>query len=515
VIAALSLVTDLGIGVELEHGLHSTLVAMRLAERLGVDARTASETYYACLLFHIGCTVDAEAAAEIFGGEVTEHVIPVLFGSQGEMLRGLLRALPTPGSAAPLRAAQAARRLPRAVKGYRRHLAAVCEVGLMLTDRLGLPAAVQRLFWHLSERWDGRGFPGRAARDEVPLSVRIVHVARDAIFQRTLGGDEHAAQTVRERGGGALDPAIARLLADEAVEFLAPAGDGSAWAAVLAREPAPHLVLEGEAIDRALAAMGDVADLVSPYLAGHSEGVAALAAAAGARCGCAPADVRDIRRAGLVHDLGRVAVSARVWQKGAALTAGEWERVRLHPYQSERVLSRSPALAGLAPVAGGHHERLDGSGYHRGATAASLPLTARLLAAADAYHAMTEPRPHRAALSREVAAEALGREGRSGRLDMGAVAAVLEAAGQPAPRMERPAGLTEREAEVVGLVARGLQTKQVARALSISPKTADRHIQNAYAKIGVSTRAAAALFAMEHGLTAWGELPMGGDALRS
>jgi HD-GYP domain-containing protein (c-di-GMP phosphodiesterase class II) len=197
------------------------------------------------------------------------------------------------------------------------------------------------------------------------------------------------------------------------------------------------------------------------------------------------------------------------------LTAGEWERVRLHPYYTERILSRSPFLAALAPVATAHHERLDGSGYHRGVGAGSLTPDARLLAAADAYHAMTEPRPHREALSPERAAEILGEEARAGRLDADAVSAVLEAAGQSAVRIERPLGLTEREVEVVALLARGLQTKQVAHALGISVKTADRHVQNAYRKIGVSTRAAVAVFAMEHGLTGWGELPIGNRAGRS
>jgi HD-GYP domain-containing protein (c-di-GMP phosphodiesterase class II) len=215
-----------------------------------------------------------------------------------------------------------------------------------------------------------------------------------------------------------------------------------------------------------------------------------------------------------VHDLGRVAVQPRIWLKQGPLTADEWEQVRLHPYHTERVLSRSPFLSALAPVAGAHHERLDGSGYHRGASAAELTLLARILAAADAYHAMTEPRPHRLAIPPEQAAEELAREAGAGRLDPDAVTAVVETAGQRAPRLERAAGLTEREAEVVGMLARGLQTKQVARALGISVKTADRHIQNAYRKIGVSTRAAATLFAMEHGLVAWGELPIVRPATR-
>jgi HD-GYP domain-containing protein (c-di-GMP phosphodiesterase class II) len=280
------------------------------------------------------------------------------------------------------------------------------------------------------------------------------------------------------------------------------------WDDVLACEPSPHVMLDGEAIDRALAAMGNFADLASPYLVGHSAGVAALGSAAGRTCGLGDAEVTVVRRAAFVHDVGRVAVPVLTWQKPAPLTPDEWEQVRLHAYHTERVLSRSPYLATLAPVATTHHERLDGSGYHRGATAASLTPPARVLAAADAYHGMTEPRPYREPLSSGQAADALSQEARAGRLDADAVAAVVEAAGQPVRRVERPAGLTEREAEVIGLLAHGLQTKQVARTLGISVKTADRHIQNAYAKIGVSTRAGAALFAMQNGLAAWGELPI-------
>ena len=146
---------------------------------------------------------------------------------------------------------------------------------------------------------------------------------------------------------------------------------------------------------------------------------------------------------------------------------------------------------------------------------AELPAPARLLAAADAYHTMIEPRPHRRALDPAQAGERLVQEANAGRLDPSAVGAVLDAAGQPVPHLQRPAGLTDREAEVIALLARGLQTKQVARAIGISVKTADRHVQNAYAKIGVSTRAAATLFAMEHGLVTWGEFPMGDASTRS
>ncbi len=176
--------------------------------------------------------------------------------------------------------------------------------------------------------------------------------------------------------------------------------------------------------------------------------------------------------------------------------------MRLHPYYTERILARPAALARLGAVAALHHERLDGSGYHRGLTASQLPPAARLLAAADVLHALTEPRPHRPARSPQEAADELRRETRAGRLDGDAVACVLAAAGQapPGARRDLVAGLSAREVEVLRLLARGLSTRQIGEALTISPKTADHHIQHIYAKIGVTTRAGATLFALEHDL---------------
>ena len=517
VVAALSLATDLGIGVPMEHGLHSTLIAMRLIERAGIDADVASQTYFACLLFYVGCTANADLADELFGGHdvLTKYGGPVRFGSRPQMVTGVLGALAPQEGMWPVRTAKAMSRLPRFARVIGAQTTAMCEVAMMLTERLGLPSEMGSLFAYIDERWDGKGQPGHAKRDEIPLAVRIAQVARDAAFQRMLGGADYAAQVVRERAGRAFDPGIVGGLVDEADEILGLDGPGSAWSATLACEPSPHRTLGGDSIERALTATGDFADLVSKYLVGHSRGVAELASSAATRCGLDASEAGTVRRAASVHDIGRVAIPVRIWQKPGELTSDEWEQVRLHAYHSERILSRSPLLAALAPVATTHHERVDGSGYHRGSAGPALTPAARLVAAADAFHAMTEPRPHRKALTRQEAAEALGGEAHAGRLDPDAVAGVVQVSGLPAPRIERPAGITDREAQVVGLLARGLQTKQIARVLGISVKTADRHIQNAYGKIGVSTRAAAALFAMQHGLAAWGELPIASRKGRS
>ena len=246
----------------------------------------------------------------------------------------------------------------------------------------------------------------------------------------------------------------------------------------------------------------DLADLKSPFTHGHSSGVATLARGAGERLRLPPATVADLELAGLLHDVGRVAVSDVVWEKPAALSAHEREQVRLHAYHSERILAGSERLAPLASLAGMHHERLDGGGYHRGCTGADLPVAARVLAAADAYQAMTQRRPHRPALAPEDAERQLLAGARDGALDADAVSAVLAAAGHGAvvARQVLPAGLSAREVEVLGLVADGCSNAQIAQRLVISRRTAEHHVQHIYTKIGVSSRAAAALFAMEHRL---------------
>ncbi len=298
VVATLCLATDLAMGFPFEHGLHATQIAARLGERLGIDVKTASETYYACLLSYCGCTADAEIAAEIYGGDLAANFVPLFYGSQREILAGVVRALPNPEDSAPVRAIQIARRLPKAARSSKAHMVAQCEVGEMLAERLGLPSSMRGLFFTLTDRWDGKGPLGRAKRDEIPLAVRIANVAGDAAVQHLFGGVEHAAAVIRERAGGAFDPQIAGCLADNAAEILTRDREGSAWEETIASEPHPWLTLEGEEIDRALAAMGAFADLVSPSFVGHSAGVAALseASAERSRLGVSERDANSARR---------------------------------------------------------------------------------------------------------------------------------------------------------------------------------------------------------------------------
>jgi len=320
----------------------------------------------------------------------------------------------------------------------------------------------------------------------------------------TIGGVDLAVDAVRRRGGGMLDPRMAAHFVDRAEALLGHVNATDPRAAVLDAEPRPVVSVPDPRLVEVAAVFADLADLKTPYTHGHSSGVAALARDAGERLRLPRATIADLEVAGLLHDVGRVAISDAVWDKPGNLNAHEWEQVRLHAYHSERILAGSQRLAPLVPLVGMHHDRLDGSGYHRGCTRTDLPMPTRVLAAADAYQAMTQRRPHRPALAPEQVQQRLLADARKGILDADAVSAVLAAAGHDAvvARRETPAGLTDREVEVLGLIADGCSNAQIAQRLVISRRTAEHHVQHIYTKIGVSSRAAAALFAMEHGLLA-------------
>jgi HD-GYP domain-containing protein (c-di-GMP phosphodiesterase class II) len=504
--AALSIATDLGMGQPLETALCSCVVAMRLGEALHLDGDTLRDVYYQALLRYIGCNAETSAMAALFGDELAlrRDFAAVDTGQPPEVLDLVVRYIQQANAGEPpSRVAElVARSLLTLPRQMAETFAGHCEVAQRLAGRLGLAASLITCLGQIYERWDGKGLPRGLKGEEVAPAVMLVTLAQDAVVWTRIGGPDAAVATVRKRSGGAYHPEMAERFCDEAPAILAGLDQEPTWQAVLALEPGGRACLTDEEFDRSCEALADFADIKSPYTLGHSPGVAALAAGAGRRCGLVEADVTALRRAGLLHDIGRVGVSAGIWGKEGALTEREWEQVRLHAYYTDRILARSESLKRLGALASQHHERMDGSGYHRSLPGQALSTAARILAAADAYHAMTEPRPHRRALSAEEAAEELRREARAGRLDGNAVHAVLAEAGHRVPRArrERPAGLSRREVEVLRLLARGLSNKEMAEQLYLSPDTVKRHIQHIYDKTGLSTRAGATLFAMENSL---------------
>jgi len=498
---ALSLATDLGTGQPMEHGLRTCLLSLSAAEHLGLDGGRRSCVYYTALLRFLGCTSDAADTAELAGGDdlaFNATFAPALLAGAGESMRFFVRHL-AEDQPWHRRASRVVRALAD-TDGTRRSLSQHCEAGARLAGRLGLDDAVRHALAHAYERWDGKGYPDGLAGGDVPEAVRVVAVARD-VELLARNGWEAAGHALRSRRGRGYDPAVADAFLAEGRRWLAAIGDDPATE-VLAAEPSPAVTIPVDGLDHALGAVADFVDLKSPWFRGHSSAVATLVEAAAGAAGLDAADSALLRRAALVHDVGRVGVPNGIWDHAGPLSTEQWERVRMHSYLTERVLARSAVMAPFVDLAASHHERVDGSGYHRGITGDRLGLRGRLLAAADAFHAMTEARPYRPALDAAEAAEQLVADVDRGRFTRAEVDAVLAAADQRGrdPVVPRPAGLTEREVAVLRLIARGFTNRQVAARLGISAKTVGHHVEHIYAKSGVATRAGATLFAMEHDL---------------
>jgi HD-GYP domain-containing protein (c-di-GMP phosphodiesterase class II) len=511
-LVALSLATDLGFGQPPEHMLRAARIGMRLGQRLGLEPDELATLYDVSILTYVGCPVYGNEAANLFGDDIDfrARAVEVDLAGFPAMVFMLRRA--GAGTSALNRARQAAGLMATGGRGMVEQMANHCSAAGELADRLHLSADVRAGISQSYARWDGKGVPADLAGEALALSARISHIAEACeVFQRTAGVDQ-AVEMVRSRSGSHFDPEIAAAVQPDA-EALFEGIDADTVDHILDADPVDRPPLTEEALDEALEAIGDFCDLRCPYFAGHSRGTAELVAAAAAGLGLPMADATLARRAALVHDVGRFGVPGYVWDKTGPLTSGDRERMRMHVYYVERIFSRPEPLRRIGLLAATHHERMDASGYHRGVGGAMLSTSARVVAAADAYHAMTQPRPHRQALTGEDAAAQLRREADEGRLDPVAVDAVLTAAGQAGSRTRGggPAGLTARESDVLGLLTQGLPNKGIARRLGISPKTVGNHVERIYTKLGVSNRAAAAMKAMEYGVVG----PAGAEGLVS
>ncbi len=496
-LGGLSVALDLGSGSPLEESLRRCVVATRLARVAGLPDDEVRTVLYTALLEHLGCTAHAHELAAAFGDDIAAVRASFLAhpGKPADVLRTFV---PVVAGAAGRSRVRTLAALVRSGRGIDRVApVATCEVARQSAARLGLSAEVQEALGHMTAMWDGSGHP--AARGEaIPASTRLMHVAAVATLFTLHTHPGRAVQEVRSRARTHLDPGLAPLVTEE---LLADIVDLDAYEEVQALEPDPVRRVDEADVPEVARAFGDLADLKSPWLRGHSAAVGDLAVAAGRLLPLGGEDVANLQVAGYLHDLGRIGVASRIWDKAGPLTATERSQVELHPWHTEQVLRRLPALAAVAEIAVQHHERLDGSGYHRRCVAAQIGQPSRVLAAADRYRSLVEGRPHRPAYDAGRAQSALESDVRAGRLDRDAVAAVLEAAGH-VRRARRPgtAGLTERQVEVLQLLATGCSNRQIAEALVISRRTAEHHVQDVYARIGVATRAGAALFAMEHGL---------------
>jgi HD-GYP domain-containing protein (c-di-GMP phosphodiesterase class II)/DNA-binding CsgD family transcriptional regulator len=497
-LGALSLAIDLGLGQPMEHVMRSALAAERLALALGCSDADRAAAFYTTVLMWIGCHADSHEYAQWFGDDIAVRQSSYLVDWAGvPYARFLLQSL---GRGRPFtQRIKITGAMLRDTRGnLSRLVGSHCTSAGLLACRLGLDESVQNALPYTFERFDGAGLPVGASGETIPLAMRVAQVADVAEVHHRLGGVDAASETVRRRSGGQFDPAVARAFLATPTDILVT-GELPDWRAATVWQN--DRAMPAAELASLLSGLGEFVDLKSPYTLGHSAGVSALAAAAGRHVGLTADEIEELRRAGQLHDLGRIGVSNLVWDKARPLTQSERERVEMHPYLTERMLRQVGGLQTEASLAAKHHERLDGSGYPRGLTGSSLSVADQTLAAADCFRSAIEPRPYRPPASRQEAAEHLRAEVRAGRLGAQATAAVLAAAGEVSgARGSWPDDLTNREVEILRLVARARTTTQIATELSITEKTVRNHIEHLFAKTGVSNRVGASLYAIDHGL---------------
>ena len=503
---ALAYAADLAIGQPRDFALRSCVLAMRIADAAGLDAAQRSNVFHQALLRYIGCNAGTHLMSALLGDEIAfRRDFALIDPARPTQVAGTIARAMRRGAAggSSLQVAFAVMRgLTLGKSASVPILAGHCEVAERIGARLGLSSETCGNLAQLYERWDGKGLPNGLKGEAVAMAVRIVTLAQDALVLCEAHGFEIMRALVAKRRGGAYDPALTDLFLERSEAFMQGMDGAIERSEILSLEPAPQALLDEAALDEAFSALADMADMRMPFTLGHSRAVSALCEAAGRRFGLPQADLTALRRAGLAHDIGELALPVDTWMRTGPLSVHETDAAHLHPYHGERILA-GLAESGIAALVSRHHERLDGSGYHRGIRGQDLSAAARILAAAEMFQTACEARPHRTALSAAAAAAKLRAAVRAGELDGEAVEAVLASAGKGTRGPvagERLAGLTAREIEVLRQIALGKTAKEAARALGISPKTASNHSQSVYSKIGVSTRGGAVLYALEHGL---------------
>lgn len=500
-LAAFSLATDLGLGQPMEHLLRSWQIASRLGRQVELPDDQQPALFHVAMLSWVGCVADAPEVTASFGDDIAfraDSYDADLGGLTGMAFflgrAGRGQPFPQRLRVAATMVATGGHRVMRGIQGH-------CLVTSTLSDQLGLPAETSEAVRQFFSRWDGQGVPRGVHGEQIALVVRLFHLADVVEVHHARAGVAAAIEVARARSGKQFDPRLVDAFCANAGDLLPDPADEYDAHQLFARAPGLAGRLTHDELDAALVALADFTDLRCPSRAGHSRGVADLSAEAARQLRLPAGEVRAVYRAGLVHDVGLHGVTATILDKPTALTATEQERLRAASYFTERVLARPKALARLGAIAGMAHERMDGSGYHRGVSGQAIPLTGRILAAACALRELVEPRSSRPALPLKEATATIRADVAAGRLDQLAADAVLVAAGGGTRRrVVGPAGLTPREIEVLGLIARGAATGDVADRLGISRKTAGTHIERIYAKTGASSRSTATLFALRSGL---------------
>jgi len=406
VLSALSYALDIVEGQPEGHVLRSCFIGMRIGERLGLSEEDRSALFYALLLKDAGCSSNASKITALFGSddfEVKKAFKTVNWNRLPQALMYVARTV-SPEGAIWTKARKFLAVGIEGQEGARQLVLIRCERGAEIVRLMGFPEASAQAIRNLDEHWNGQGHPDGLKKDSIPLLSRICGLAQTMEVFYTGFGPARAEAVAKARRGAWFDP--------EAVDaFLSLTREGSLWRSLEAPdlrteisrlEPEDQVVrITSERLDLVAQAFAQIIDAKSPFTFMHSEGVTAATVAMAQHLGFENTAVRDITRAALLHDIGKLGISNSILDKPGKLTDAEFAEVKKHPRLTYEILSRVSAFQPIAQTAANHHEKLDGTGYHRGVSGESLDFPSRILAVADIFDALSQDRPYRPAMPME------------------------------------------------------------------------------------------------------------------
>jgi HD-GYP domain-containing protein (c-di-GMP phosphodiesterase class II) len=415
IISALSYALDLTEGQPMGHSINSCLIGMKVAKNLGFPERELHDLYFALLLKDTGCSSNAERMFEVFGGDDLKAKREVKLRDWTRVnvdgLRYLTRNMKakSPAWERVMSIGQMALQRERRAREF---TSIRCERGAQLAIRMGFSSRVAQAIRSLDELWNGKGHPKGIRGELIPMASRIMNLAQTMEVFAATESPAQALQVVRQRKGAWFDPAVAQAaepLENDAAMWRV-IRDRSARDEVVALEPGERVPATDAVIDTICETFAGIIDAKSSFNRNHSTRVAEVAVRIGRVMGFDDARLARLRRAGLLHDLGKLSIPNAVVDKTGGLTKEDRELVELHPHYSELILEKIPGFADIATIAGNHHEKLDGSGYPHKRRERELSVDSRVLAVADVYDAVISARAHRPAMLREKALAEMARE---------------------------------------------------------------------------------------------------------
>jgi putative nucleotidyltransferase with HDIG domain len=404
IISALSFALDLTEGQPMGHSVRSCLLGMRLGQALGVPAEEQTDLYYALLLKDAGCSSNASRLFHILNADEIRAKGDVKTTDWTRVgWDSLHYALTHVGTGEPF--LNRMQRLFQVAATQQRDSCDLvkirCERGAHIAKQLGFSDAVATGIHGLDEHWNGRGYPNGRRGEEIPLLSRIANLSQTLDVFFTAHGPAAAVDAIRKRSGRWFDPELVKAAVSLSEQ-------GTLWTdidsetlidKVATLEPEERRINVDEAmIDSICVAFAEVIDAKSPFTYRHSTGVAEAADEIAGWFGMSKRERKTLRRAALLHDIGKLSVPNSILEKPGKLTADEWRVIRDHPYYTFEILNRIPGFESLSADAASHHERLDGSGYWRGLGRDQLSSSARILAVADIFDALRAKRPYRDSL---------------------------------------------------------------------------------------------------------------------